>query len=302
MRHFNMPKYRLYDLFEVLVGLLGLIASIISIATYAIIPNSQLAFFYIVVVTSAFIIIFIKTVKMTRVSQDRLYDFSESFHRYTDLLRDKTYVLQSLYEADRLTYGLVLQNAGSFGQQTVDILSTLISNSTDERVSVCIKYFPDDQPRPDANGFLQEEDYYLKTLSRSTNTVSDRLNNDGLVPILGNTAFMTIMNERKSYFRSSNLKELKKIDAYDNTNQHWEKYYNATIVVPIRMKMNISNAEIPDSRYNLLGFLCADSLSTSAFRDSDIAAYTSMIKAYAGGLYMYLEKVYTFLALSQGDK
>ncbi len=63
-----------------------------------------------------------------------------------------------------------------------------------------------------------------------------------------NTAFRRLAYETEPYFCGNNLKEL---DGYANQTNGWEKYYNATFVVPIM-------------HYDLLiGFLAVDSLNKS---------------------------------------
>jgi hypothetical protein len=50
-----------------------------------------------------------------------------------------------------------------------------------------------------------------------------------------------------------------------------------------------------EAERDLLGFLCADALSKSAFRLSSMDAYTNLLQAFAAILYPYFDRMYTYL-------
>jgi hypothetical protein len=295
----RFTQYELFDFLEFVVGVFSLISSAIAIYTFWVTPTDkiQIFVFVIIAILSLCVIFFIKTWKLKNIAQERLSAFSKAFHRYTDELRDKLYNLTYHYETGSLSYDQLRTESENMGQIVVDLLADILTLSTGKKVSVCIKYFPDDQPRP-SDERLQEEDYLLKTLCRSHNSDPNR-KIDELTPIRGNTSFFRIMNERKGYFAASNLlawsRKMREagMGGYQNPNPDWEKYYLSTIVVPIRIKEK-SETRRTDIKYDLIGFLCADSLSTSAFRETQIDDYVHLIKSFASGLYIYLDQIFVY--------
>ena len=95
--------------------------------------------------------------------------------------------------------------------------------------------------------------------------------------IQNNTAFHTIYNDSKRQsFLSNNLTALEK--AYQNETENWWKYYNATIVVPIRWLHSHNEKPI------LYGFLCVDSLNP-VFNSSE---HIQIMGTYADSLFNYI--------------
>ena len=52
---------------------------------------------------------------------------------------------------------------------------------------------------------------------------------------------------------------------YENTNQSWATDYITTIVCPIRLKRESESFDKAVLYYDLIGFLCVDSLDENAF-------------------------------------
>lgn len=73
-------------------------------------------------------------------------------------------------------------------------------------------------------------------------------------PLHGNTAFADIINPYKPSIFISN--DLGLEPSYINNNSTWKKFYNACIVVPIR----VMNSGGPPPEYRVIGFLCVDNL------------------------------------------
>lgn len=69
-----------------------------------------------------------------------------------------------------------------------------------------------------------------------------------------NTAFHTIVTNHQSCFCCNDLQSLG--DSYKNENVNWKKFYNSTLVVPIRYQLSEITGE-----YNYFGFLAVDSLN-----------------------------------------
>lgn len=78
---------------------------------------------------------------------------------------------------------------------------------------------------------------------------------------------------------------------YQNPNINWNDFYSSTIVVPIRIKRRYIEAEYVGEGFDILGFLCADSNSTSAFPDREMESYVDTVKAFADTLYIYIDRI-----------
>lgn len=74
---------------------------------------------------------------------------------------------------------------------------------------------------------------------------------------------------------------------YQNSTKDWEKKYNATIVHPI--SKCISNQKSQE-KYEILGFLCADTLKTNAFSADFGTACQVFLASIAFLLYIFLDK------------
>lgn len=80
-----------------------------------------------------------------------------------------------------------------------------------------------------------------------------------------NTAFRELVENwgEKRFFASDNLFQLAQQGKYQNSNRRWRSYYAAAAVTPI--------PSAQDSKKNIVGFLCADSLSAELDNDRVIA-------------------------------
>ena len=74
-----------------------------------------------------------------------------------------------------------------------------------------------------------------------------------------NTDFRRLVGNKESAFFSNDLQRLK--DAYENENNDWRQYYNATLVVPIRYLSS-------DKRqHRCYGLFAVDSLNKQKIKD-----------------------------------
>jgi hypothetical protein len=294
----SIKKYQLIDTFELIFGSLSIVAAIIDLIFFSLgkaplwIAFSFLTAF---VLSLAFLT---KILKLEKLSLERMVAFTEAFNQGSKVIRDDYYYLGQQGQKRLLTEEQLILNAKATCQQCVDLMANALTISATENVSICIKYFPQDyNPRNVAK--LLIEDYRVKTLCRSHNTIAERSNDEGgaLARIGDNTDFLLITKELRPYFVAEDLREFDRISReggfghYRNSNLDWEKYYLSTIVVPIRMENRLVGTA--SSGYDLLGFLCADSLSTSTFRKSDMQSYMNFLQAFAQLLYPYFDRIYT---------
>lgn len=187
----------------------------------------------------------------------------------------------------------------------------ILQKSTGEKVCACIKLIENTGV---ATG-IDKEKATVITFCRSKNTDKTRKANDGVhkksIKIKENTDFYDILDEESentnSYFYQGNLpqydKDLRKAGKkYRNTTEDYEKYYKGTIVVPIRVNKSHLYYVSENSGYDIVGFLCVDSLSTNAFRNAELDKdnNTNIVKSFAAEIYIILNKYNLYLQRIHG--
>ncbi|MGP8051701.1 MAG: hypothetical protein ACLPYB_13980, partial [Desulfobaccales bacterium] len=134
----------------------------------------------------------------------------------------------------------------------VNNVKQLFDTLTRGRCSVCLKLITTD-PKNDTGGLV-------RTFMRDSISYRERSNTDMRIPefhVHENTAFKRILDNEcpDSYYICNNLKEER---GYINLNQDWQKYYNACLVVPIRILKSKMNGT--KTQHIVIGFLCVDNL------------------------------------------
>ena len=288
----DLKLYKLFDFFEFLVASLAAIAAVLGIVTFFKNDVTGNILFSIVAPLVLCVVCVIKISKIWKVASVRLHSFSDCFHKLTDLIRDEFFYLKKRSDKGELTTEFLLQTLQKTTQQSVDWLSLSLTLSTGQPIFATIKYFD--------NGSIQStqitEDMKVITLCRSSNQSQERVSRDKPSKIIDNTDFYEIVKNSRSHFAATDLKKhsdkLKEIteEPYKNSNSIWSDFYSSAIVVPIRIKRKFIDPEFDDDGYDLVGFLCVDSKSTSAFRDSDLKAYINFVKSFADCLYKYFDR------------
>jgi len=302
LKKLGLPIYKLLDVFEFAFGLISLLSGLLSIWAFIQGKTDNITIFALLTISSIFVAALWKLLKFRKVAANRLTDFSNAFHSFTDTLRDDYYSIMSLYAKNKLTSAQLTIMAEATCQIAVDIISTALSASTGEKVCVSIKYFP----RPVSNKStkkLEVDDYVLATLCRSANSSQER-HNHRLMRVGDNSGFQSIVKYQNNHFRAQDLEkyindtESSGSGGFRTTNSSWRSFYRALITVPIRINRSL----LPPPRgtsvsgYHIIGLLCADTMSTSAFKgDDELNAYTNLLKSYADALYIYLERVDFYL-------
>lgn len=89
---------------------------------------------------------------------------------------------------------------------------------------------------------------------------------------------------------------------YCNSTKNFEKFYRGTIVVPIRIARSKLYYISEDKGYDIIGFLCVDSLYTDAFRnnDTDKENNINIVKSFAAEIYIILNKYNFYLKKING--
>lgn len=189
---------------------------------------------------------------------------------------------------------------------SIDILnklSNILSDSMQCKVRVCIKL----------NDFIKENEtdpskINLITFARSgCNGVNAALKEQSKkIKVIENTDFEFIFNikevyeeNRVHYFYKKDLKhydkELNKKtggkEGYKNSDKSWKKYYNTTIVMPMRYLKEANENEVV---YDIVGFLCVDSKKTGIFEKKNFDFTIEFLKGVSDILYSYFNSCVSY--------
>ncbi len=145
----------------------------------------------------------------------------------------------------------------------MDDISQAFQVMTERLCRTCIKLITLLEPP------ASDPQWIVRTLCRNTNyTGADPAHDIGK-----NTAFKALLQDpERRWFLGNDLVQMARRKKYRNTTNDWRDRYRATMIWPIR-----SSRGLPAS-WDLLAFLCVDSLSVNSFseqRDFPIGAFVS---------------------------
>lgn len=254
------------------------------------------------------LLIRLKNIKANSLKKDQYMTqrdqcISQEYYRFLHDYRNVINQMECDYKRQNLNLKLLTDTVEHFLENTLDYLTEILSTITAEKVCGCVKVIV-------GEGFekISYEEAKVKTFVRSRNSQEERKSFDvrcsSGVKISDNTDFMNIVSEKRrgndSSFYQGDLKEyaesLKKIgQKYQNSTDNWEDYYLGTIVVPIRIANKRLFYTSEEESYNILGFLCVDSLSTKAFTEEAKQRNIYLVKSYAALVYNILSKYQFYL-------
>lgn len=224
------------------------------------------------------------------VTSARFFDMNRQFRNsYFDIIRIKKEGKLSVEYLTTIVEGML--------KSSLDDICEIYEAFSGQKVSACVKYI-------DSVGSVELDNATLRTFVRSTNTNINRyeLDNKLTEPIYirDNSDFYDILNpnSQRSVFYQQNLEEyarncVKQGSAYKNSTPEWQSYYKGTIVVPI----SIANKRLHKKKacYDVLGFLCIDSMSTVAFLAREENYNVNIAKAVAAQMYVILNQYRQYL-------
>jgi len=290
---------------------IGLIASIITILTALVaifkliinpiinlIKENYYQTFTILVIIVLLIVIDIiircfMVLKFRALSWGRLQSYL-TLHQFANEIKNSSYNILGRYKKNKLTIEFIEEERNRIIKNVLERLCKVFHKTIGYEVRSCMKILgfqgnDNNEIQIIDRAKLTSANAVVETKFRSKNSTD--VNEDANEPkkVDRNTDFAEILFEFKDYFYSGNLPEYEKAlnkvgKKYKNTTANWEKYYRATIVVPIR----ISNEE-NDKEYQIMGFLCVDTMSTTAFKHEEEEIAVSIVKTFADGLYAYLD-------------
>ncbi|MBU0995901.1 MAG: hypothetical protein KJ737_25685 [Proteobacteria bacterium] len=301
MRRFNIRIYQLYDFIELIFIIVGIIGSVCSIwSVYSSEPSLKQAIIVAIsIVTCGTIISLIKIRKLRKVAITNLENLSKCFHATAHHVRNQHAAICKRFKngEKQLTLEELNLNLNNVCKIVLDNLSTILNEITGEKINVCIKYFCIDQPVYFSKLTHEEkENLCVTVLSRCKYSENRRSNTKD--KIIDNTDLKWITFEKYKHFAEPDLEsfnrrlqETTKFEKYLDSNSSWKDTYKAKITVPIQLDMSfLRNSAVEGKSYDLLGFITADSPSTSAFRDDNLEYMVEICKAFADVIYRYLER------------
>ena len=243
----------------------------------------------------------LQTIKNYREINENYYRLMHDFRN--EINQMEVYYKEIELEMREWNMELFTTLTSKFLVQELDNLCEILQvlSGSHKKVCGCIKYLYTNETGP-----INYNNALVKTFVRSRNTDSNRVvldekNAGKPIKVSENTDFRTIVNGDQSYnndaFYKQNLikydKQLSKADPnahYDNTTEHYDQYYIATIVAPIRVANKRLFYKSENTDYDLLGFLCVDTLDRYLFTESQRESFTYIVKAYASTFYNMMSK------------
>jgi len=109
-----------------------------------------------------------------------------------------------------------------------------------------------------------------------------------------NAGFDQALAEREdglpSHFYSPNLGKSQKANGYTNQRAHFIRFYNSTLIIPIRALTKSEEKAERKRKFDLIGFLCVDTLSTNRLNNG---FHLFILSALA-------DQMYNFMSLMRG--
>lgn len=194
----------------------------------------------------------------------------------------------------------------------VEELAKLFKLYAKENIVITIRFFEERKNNLDESilTILSHSEYNNKDRTKYYNQNKNKCSKK----VKDNTEFYALIgNNRNSqieYFYHGNLKEYNeflknvsgKSNGYKNSTLEWEQFYNAKIVVPIKIENKKLFYKKENDEDDIIGFLCADTMSSKIFTKEKEEFYTSLMQSYASRLYIILNKYYYYSNQIKGGK
>ncbi|MGN0408671.1 MAG: hypothetical protein ACI4EJ_10445 [Bacteroides sp.] len=219
--------------------------------------------------------------RLTHISRDLYFDIMR-YHK------DKTESIRTLTDTYQNQLSILLSH-----------LCDMMEKYCGQKTSSCIKLIT----QPEA----EIKDITLTTFCRSTTSDTTRgiyESSNTTIKLDENTDFLYIVDPNRDsnldYFYQGNLKDYaKQLEKhgkhYRNSNFNWENDYIGTIVVPIQIgHKHLYDTPFEDSLH-IIGFLCIDSASSSAFLKRQEKPNVNMLKSFADIIYILLSQYQHYL-------
>ena len=237
--------------------------------------------------------------KYKKIVFDRQQVTSFVYHKLTHISRDLYFDIMKQHKKKAES----ISNLSDAYKTHLSILLTHLCDLMEvycgQKVSSCIKLITKPEEKI--------EDIILTTFCRSTTseTMRGKYESNHKIKLVDNTDFLYIVDPNRdsnlNYFYQGNLKDFAKNlskqqgKQYRNTNINWANDYIGTIVVPIQIEHKRLYDSPLEESLHIIGFLCIDSKSSSAFLKRQEAANVDMLKSFADIIYILLSQYQHYL-------
>lgn len=231
-------------------------------------------------------------------------------HDLLHRLRNSIYYMEDAYNNNKF------DNERDFEQyvtqeilQLVDFLAIELTKvlGTETRACIkCLNYTTSDEDDADKMNLIT----FARSGQKNINEIMQE-HRKPIIQVEKNTDFLEILQSGKNkrqrqYFYEKNLKQfdenLRKVGSYyKNSNEVWDKDYITTIVCPIRLQRKEETLEDSALIYDLIGFLCVDSLDENAFVNEYSDFCFDLLKGLSDILYVYLDNFIEYYSDIKGE-
>lgn len=294
---FNKIPLWIINALSIISALLTIITTLFTFLSFYNEWNKIYRLVLIALLSFIFLLI-LRIKKYQKIAFEQQLKTSFVYHKLTHISRDLYFDIMR-YHKDKTESIRILSDA--YKSQLSNLLSLLcemMEKYCGQKTSSCIKLIA----HPDA----KIEDITLTTFCRSTTSDTNRgiYENHHQIKLVDNTDFMYIVDPNRdsnlNYFYQGNLKEYAKElksqgKQYRNTNANWESDYIGTIVVPIQIEHKRLYDSSQEESLHIIGFLCIDSKSSSAFLDRQENINVDTLKSFADIIYILLSQYQHYL-------
>jgi hypothetical protein len=215
-----------------------------------------------------------------------LYNFeeiSDILHSINDQLRDRIVELSEVDIENAIDISVYQRKNEMFYLFLLDNIKNIFDMLTRDECAISLKILDLDE---------EDNEIIIRTLFRDSSSYRERKNSDKTIynyPYYENSAFKEILSEDGDSFYVSD--DLSSETTYINLNKDWKKYYNATLVCPIRMEI-IENEEDEYNDYSILGFICIDNMKGNLNNKTCISLLASITDILYIQWFLYNETKY----------
>lgn len=263
-------------------------------------PNILIIYSVIICVVVGMLLLMVRyMIKYRKILVEVKLATSEKFFDLNRQFRNTYFDIDKINKEGTLSIEYLTEKVERQLKSSLDDICEIYKAFSGQKVSACVKYI-------DSVGEVELNDATLRTFVRSTNADVKRCEQDNNLTdpiyIKDNSDFYEILdpNNQQYFFYQQNLiayteECAKRGSEYKNSTPSWYLYYKGTIVVPI----SIANKRLAFSgkkhHYDVLGFLCIDSLSTEAFLEREKNYNVNLAQAVAAQMYVTLNQYRQYL-------
>lgn len=212
-----------------------------------------------------------------RLENIALRSISELFYEINEIYRDK---LRELFNSDSpVTDPIELIEEESRALKAVcQRIESIYSRVINRSCMVTLKLVTTEGDKCYAHTYIRSQELCRRdSVSRVRYSIGSG-ENTGF-----DLALATRPDGLPSHFYSPDLRVLERNHAYFNERQHYQRYYRSTLVVPIRGRNSQTENSAP--AFDLVGFLCVDTLSTYRLNNG---YHLFMLSALASQMYNFM--------------